>query len=228
MATQFAFSQVVTSGLVLLLDAADRNSYPGSGTVWRDMSGNGNNVTLTNGPTFSSANGGSIVFDGVDDYGNNNTPILPTGNISATICAWIYIVSGYTDQWQGIVGWGTRAIGQSFLLDMNAGRLAMSTWGSVGAQDLISTYNIPQNTWKFFVASIENRNVKLYADSVQILNSSISSTPNVTSTDLRLASVDYPGRLTNIRISNTQIYNRALSPSEVLQNYDAQKTRFNL
>ena len=64
--------RIVTNGLVLSLDAADRNSYPGSGTTWRDMSGNGNNGTLTNGPTFSSANGGSIVFDGTNDYATTN------------------------------------------------------------------------------------------------------------------------------------------------------------
>ena len=59
---------VVTNGLVLALDAADRNSYPGSGTAWTDISGRGNTGTLTNGPTYSSANGGSIVFDGTNDY----------------------------------------------------------------------------------------------------------------------------------------------------------------
>jgi uncharacterized delta-60 repeat protein len=60
--------RIVTDGLVLALDAANPKSYPGSGTTWTDLSGNGNTGTLTNGPTYSSANGGSIAFDGVDDY----------------------------------------------------------------------------------------------------------------------------------------------------------------
>jgi hypothetical protein len=63
MATQYAFGQIVTNGLVLSLDAADKNSYPGSGTVWSDLSGNNNNNTLVATPTFSSANGGSLVFN---------------------------------------------------------------------------------------------------------------------------------------------------------------------
>src|SRR6056300_758964 len=64
----FAHSpKIVTDGLVLALDAGNPKSYPGSGTVWRGKSGNGNNGTLTNGPTFSSDNGGAIVFDGADD-----------------------------------------------------------------------------------------------------------------------------------------------------------------
>ena len=58
----------ITNGLVLTLDAANKLSYPGSGTTWYDLSGNANNGTLTNGPTFSNTNGGSIIFDGVDDY----------------------------------------------------------------------------------------------------------------------------------------------------------------
>jgi len=64
--------RIVTSNVVLALDAADRNSYPGSGTLWKDLSGNRNHGTLVNGPTFSDSNGGSIVFDGVDDYINLN------------------------------------------------------------------------------------------------------------------------------------------------------------
>ena len=60
--------QIVTSGLVLSLDAGNTKSYPGTGTTWFDKSGNTYNGTLTNGPTFNTANLGSIVFDGVDDY----------------------------------------------------------------------------------------------------------------------------------------------------------------
>ena len=60
--------RLVTDGLVLALDAANTVSYPGSGTTWTDLSGSGNNGTLTNGPTFNSANFGSLVFDGVNDY----------------------------------------------------------------------------------------------------------------------------------------------------------------
>ena len=61
--------RIVTDGLVLCLDAASKRSYPGAGTTWTDLKG-GNNGTLTNGPTFDADNGGSIVFDGSDDYVN--------------------------------------------------------------------------------------------------------------------------------------------------------------
>ena len=67
---------LVMNGLVLCLDAGNSKSYPGTGTTWTDLSGNGNNGTLTNGPTYSSANGGSLVFDGTNDY--TQTPLSGT------------------------------------------------------------------------------------------------------------------------------------------------------
>ena len=64
---------IIQDGLVFEVDASDRNSYPTTGTTWFDLSGNRNNGTLTNGPTFNSANGGSIVFDGTNDFVNCGT-----------------------------------------------------------------------------------------------------------------------------------------------------------
>lgn len=78
----------VTNGLVLALDAGNKLSYPGSGTVWKDLSGNNNNGTLTNGPTFDSNNGGSIVFDGTNDYVSNT--MSNPGSMPITFEFWIY------------------------------------------------------------------------------------------------------------------------------------------
>ncbi len=88
----FTGPNIITNGLILELDAANRKSYPGSGTTWTDLSGNGNTGTLTNGPTFSSANGGSIVFDGVDDYVNcgNASSLNFERTNSFSFCFWIY------------------------------------------------------------------------------------------------------------------------------------------
>jgi hypothetical protein len=81
--------KIITDGLVLYLDAANTRSYPGSGTVWSDLSRGGNNGTLRNGPTFNSGNGGSIVFDGVNDYASfpNNTNL---DNQKITMENWVY------------------------------------------------------------------------------------------------------------------------------------------
>ena len=100
MATKYS-PKIITNGLVLSLDAANNKSYPRSGTTWSDLSGNSNTGTLTNGPTFSSANGGSIVFDGVDDYisGTNNSSLQLLNDL--TIGAWVKLGSGGNDS-QGI------------------------------------------------------------------------------------------------------------------------------
>jgi hypothetical protein len=80
--------KIITDGLVLYLDAANTRSYPTNGTIWSDLSRNNNNGTLINGPTFNSANGGSIVFDGVDDRVSRNSAIDTGQNF--TINAWIF------------------------------------------------------------------------------------------------------------------------------------------
>jgi hypothetical protein len=77
---------IVTDGLILSLDAANNKSYPRSGTTWNDLSGNGNNGTLVNGPTFSSANGGSIVFDGTNDV--VSTTLVQTFVNELTVETW--------------------------------------------------------------------------------------------------------------------------------------------
>jgi hypothetical protein len=74
--------KIVTNGLVLAVDAADKNSYKGSGTTWKDVSGNAYNGTLTNGPTFSNVNRGVIVFDGVDDYADFGNVLASLTNLT--------------------------------------------------------------------------------------------------------------------------------------------------
>ena len=92
--------KTVTNGLVLAVDAADKNSYRGSGTTWTDLSGNNYNGTLTNGPTFNGGNMGSIVFDGTDDYSLTtfsnssnliNDPTTNGGIISFSV--WVNVIS---------------------------------------------------------------------------------------------------------------------------------------
>ena len=87
MAGRIAYlGNIVTNGLVLDLDAGIKGSYPGSGTTWSDISNNGNNGTLTNGPTFTGSNYGAIVLDGVDDYvGTSNIPTTSNFSYDFTI-----------------------------------------------------------------------------------------------------------------------------------------------
>jgi hypothetical protein len=81
--------QIVKDGLVLWLDAANNKSYTSGSAIWRDMSSNNNSGSLINSPAFSSANNGSIVFDGVDDYVNCGIGSLLNITSSVTLMCWI-------------------------------------------------------------------------------------------------------------------------------------------
>ena len=94
--THIATKGVVQSGLVLNLDAGVLSSYPGTGTAWTDLSGNGRNGTLTNGPTFNSANGGSLVFDGIDDFVSSVSNLTLANNFSVSL--WLIHTNSYPVQ----------------------------------------------------------------------------------------------------------------------------------
>jgi hypothetical protein len=225
MATQYAFGSIVTNGLVLALNAADKNSYPGSGTTWTDMSGNGNNGTLTNSPTLSSANGGAIVLDGVDDYvdlGANKV------NSSFTFSTWAKPTS--TAGTQLILAQGNSENGSYQYLAFRSNLIQFSTDGSITFAE--SNTSPSANTWYSIVgvynSAISNKNT-LYVNSV------LQSTFSTSSANF-LGNLTMIGRSTfgagsawfNGNIASVQIYNRALSASEIAQNYNAQKSRFGL
>jgi hypothetical protein len=235
MATQYAFGKIVTNGLVLALDAADKNSYPGSGTAWRDMSGNNSNSTLTNSPTFNSANGGSIVFDGVDDYTTTTAGqafYQYTNQLS--VCWWI---KRNGDLLTGAgCGQSTLSLDDMtsnvWLMHGNTNNTVTFYVNDNGAWKNIASSILDNNTWYFLAGTINTSNIIMYINgtlygtstgiSTGIVNNSNSVV--VLGRDPRVSS----GRYLNGSIANIQVYNRTLSTSEILQNYNAQKSRFNL
>ena len=86
------YGNLIANKPILCLDAAKKDSYPGTGTAWNDISGNGNNGTLTNGPTFTTGSGGSIVFDGVNDYVD-----ISQGNLTASTTLTVEFIAKFTD-----------------------------------------------------------------------------------------------------------------------------------
>ena len=220
--------KIVTNGLVLALDAANNKSYTGSGTSWNDLSGNSNTGTLTNGPTFSAGNMGSIVFDGADDYVNiSNTSIL--NNSSQTINIWFLYTS--------IPGNGVSVIGKHDSVGSQNGYNMGLYGGAVFCQfkpssntdaGSVST-NMSANTWtlitlKFTIGST----LTLYKNGNKISTNALSSV-TMTSQPLRIGqSVDTYWSALPGRVASLQIYSRELSDDEVLQNYNATKSRFGL
>lgn len=225
MATQFAFGKISINGLVLSLDAADRNSYPGSGTTWRDLSGNVNNGTLTNGPTFNSANGGSIVFDGVDDkvqtsYG----PQL--GDF--TVIAWFKSTGGTLDY--------NRVVDTDYINGLWIGRNSTNanSWGG-GVLESSSPYGryitLTDNQWHMITSRRQGTTHTIYGDGTTNSTSGTVSATLLSTTAFAFgawsSAASTTQRLTG-NIASVSIYNRALTTSEIQQNYNAQKARFGL
>jgi hypothetical protein len=239
MATQYAFGKIVTDGLVLAVDAADRNSYPGSGTTWTDLSGNGYNGTLTNGPTFSSANGGSIVFDGVDDVVNGtiNGSIFTS---AFTQTAWIYKLNA-NQIWQGVFTNSSPATNNTYLMTFGNGSVA-APYNSVGANQVgVSESGIfldigtHINQWLYLVATKTGTTLTIYCyKQGSLLQNSGTINWNggnfATTNNYQLARHWTGGSVIPLQgnIASVSMYNRALSISEIIQNYNAQKSRFNL
>jgi hypothetical protein len=216
------YEGIVTDGLVLNVDAGFTPSYPKNGTTWYDVGGS-NNGTLTNGPTFSTDGSGTISFDGTNDFIDIGYKI-DLLNYDITQEAWVN-----TDamvNWHGIISnmpsWGT-----GFSLQIGPiQKIAAMISGSY----LTTSWTPLVGVWYHIVAthrSSDDLNV-LYVNGVQenTVTRGISYVENaVTKIGFFYTSNSLPfdGKMGVVRS-----YNRALTASEVLQNYNAQKGRFGL
>jgi hypothetical protein len=235
------YEGIVTNGLVLNVDAGFTPSYSRSGTTWYDVSGT-NNGTLTNGPTFNSDNGGSIMFDYTNDYVNFNN--LPTSTTYSVSC-WFTTNTG---NWNGaLFGFGTGSSPDTqdvYLFGESSSGCASPSGGSFG----FNTWNC--DSWGFgnassilkgtgfhhVVATFNHQNLtlnKLWLDGLEkTLTQQIGSTQFSANlkNQFKIAANGWfvGGQLWNGNIATCQVYNRILSDSEVLQNYNAQKGRFGL
>jgi hypothetical protein len=223
----FRGPNIVRSGLVLALDAADRNSYRGSGTSWFDLSGNTNTGTLTNGPTFSGANLGTIVFDGVDDYVSiSNNSNFNNGN-NITVEAWVLCTNWSSYTHPMIVAKG---INVEWILwkSNDSGYVGKLGWRAAGT--VYSTTSLPNNTWVQCVGSVGSAGQKVYLNGV--LESTVGNTTftsgNVNVTIAAGLVTGSPSNLLGANVAITRIYNIQLTDNQVLQNYNATKPRFGL
>ena len=217
----FHSPKIVTDGLVLYLDAANTKSYPGSGTTWSDLSGNGNNGTLVNGPTFDSENGGSIVFDGSS---RRTTLTLPFGQLGfTTLSIWYSRVEGNSStSWRTL--FATTNTNVHHLISQNTTRVLGVFDGSF--RSFGYTPLIDGKFHNYSVIYQSGTNATLYVDG--IFFSTINIILNLETSPIGSIGNWNSGNYWAGNISLTQIYNRALSAQEILQNYNATKGRYGL
>jgi|688.fasta_scaffold81874_4 hypothetical protein len=228
---------IVTNGLVLYLDAANSISYVSGSTIWRDLSGN-NNGTLTNGPTFDSGNGGSIVFDSTDDYVNVPTAANLNLTSQGTISVWINPSTVTQGLFAGLVAKnsGGSVNLQSYTLSwrqVSGAFIAQICNGSGTYDEIFAPLPTVANVWYNIVFTWNGSQLVLYNNSVVIGTTTQTINNQILSTDLTIGGFTYKGaggggEPFNGKIANVKIYNKGLSAQEVLQNYNATKYRFNL
>ena len=233
--TRFLGENIVTNGLVSYLDAGYGTSYPTTGTTWFDVSGYGRNGTLTNGPTYSNVSGGTIVFDGTDDYVTLGTQSFITNDF--TVNLWYNLNTNTTkEHFLFSIGYSS---GNSFLITANS---------NLGSSQTLSSYyvNPSGNATGRTINSITVGNTVLvnltytrnnglnviYINGVEQTSRTFTESLSLGSSLQYILGYAIPRNKTtaylqgNIYIS--QVYNRSLTQSEILQNFNAQKSRFGL
>jgi hypothetical protein len=221
--------RIVTDGLILYLDAGNSKSYPGAGTSWTDLSGNNNTGTLTNGPTFSSENKGSIVFDGTNDYVDCGTGLSSS---SLTISLWVKFNSLSNQVLITKGNWDTNAA--SYSIAYYLGQIRTDTFESDSIYGTTRYSFVPTlNIWYNLIFA-SNTNNSTWTEYINASNVTFTSyggtyrTPRSGSYSVNIGRNTNGNYPFNGNISQVSIYNRALSSSEVSQNYNATKGRYSL
>ena len=224
------YGNIVRDGLILDLDAAKRDSYPGTGTIWRDIAGGVITGSLINGPTFDANNGGSIVFDGVDDYVTGN--FLYTFNTGWSVEIWVYIDSrvSYPDD-EGIFRISSD---NNNRINLRRTNVSTNSWryevtgpnGTTGTSGM--QFNaITDGVWSQIICTSDgNDSLKVYHNNT-LVQIGVFNIGNVSVSTYNIG-VNFSSPYLQGDVAIFRIYNRELSAAEVTQNYNATKTRFGL
>jgi hypothetical protein len=223
----FNFSpKIITDGLVLYLDAANPKSYAGTGTVWNDLSRGQNHGTLVNGPTFNSANGGSIVFDGVNDYGtiSPNSQLITT---EFTKSVWFNIIDIPVDSTiREVIRQGSLYFLISYRADLNPKRWEIGFWDSLGAQNYWTPSTLSLNIWQNITITGNGSNYGIYRNAILQASGTYSGVYTVGTGQIFICSQNTTARFINSRVGLVNYYNRGLTATEVLQNFNATRSRY--
>jgi hypothetical protein len=223
--------KIVTDGLVLCLDAGNAKSYPGTGTTWNDISRNGNTGTLTNGPTYGSDNGGSLIFDGSNDFVEVSPTKLNESIVnSISIECWVY---PKTTSYQ-LIGGGQDNTGSRYTAAFNINSDGANIYGfdleaTSGQVRLTSSSNtLEVNKWKHLTGTYDGSTASFYINGT-LIDSDNGTSGNIINFDNFILGKDIAtSRHLNGNIACFKVYNRALSASEIEQNFNALRGRFGI
>lgn len=241
---------LATAGLILHLDSGNSSSYPGTGTTWTDLTGNGRNAALINGAAYSSADGGKIIFDGTNDYAEiSNPPALGSSNFSIEVWFKRNTSSLEWDDSFLISRWNSGAISGGNEWNICFGDAQGSSSGNNITFDMeaqgggfygIISDEILINTWYQATVTREGGTLRTYINGTLRTTATPSSpvygplgTKSINSAGrkLRLAYHDGPMAstyYTSVEVPIIRMYSRALSSTEVAQNYLNNKGRFGM
>ena len=204
------------------LDAGNTSSYPGSGTSWNNLRGLGFSATLSN-TTFSSDGGGSIVFNGTTSEGSINPAQftnIPIGNTDRTISAYVKI-STITPSFQWIFSYGDSSNNYNgfFMGAANNTTLFAGAFFDGGFSE--GFWGSYVNQWVLITVTKTGNDIDLYLNSTLIVNNyPLPTTTTNTAINIGKQLSPYPAERWNGKIRAINIYNRALSPSEITSNYN--------
>jgi hypothetical protein len=212
----------------MALDASDVNSSPGSGTTWYDVSGNGNNGTLINGPTFSN---NSLVLDGSNDYVETPTSIGASLTGDFTFNIWAIRDGDSDSSIGGLIGnlWHTVFTGANIYLRNNNTEINVQTADGTTRTSYVLTSPVSNLNWTNYTLSNIGGIVSTYVNGVLLDSRSRTISPSSTrQVTIGKWAGSFSSYILNGQVSNAHVYSRGLSSQEVLQNYLAQKSRFGL
>lgn len=227
----FQAPSIVSGSLKLYLDAANPSSYPGSGSLWTDLSGNNNNVTLINNPTFNNGNGGSIYTNGNNQYATSS--YVGSATDSYTFSAWFKNDNNSEPKYLLSRGRDLEGNGWSIQLQISSSGFAAAgvvpTVPSTVGIFVNGTTTLALNTWYNITAVwTAGQSIKIYVNGV------LEGTTNTTGTSLRTSSSGWAigSVATSIFTSGNNavalVYNRVLSNAEIMTNFNVLKSRFGL
>ena len=223
-------TSIVSTGLQLYLDAGQTASYPGSGTTWTDLSGNDKNYTLTNGPTYSSSNGGIITFAGASSqYATSATTLFNSTTFNTyTMNLWAYPTGA--GNFVQVNGQATINTGYHYsAIEISAGGIIkFGQW--IGSMATIATSTQSLNAWYNLVITYNGTTATAYVNGASVGSTNIIWSSPGANTFMALMAIDTTNMGTGAYASGSLgafiVYNRGLTADEVTTNFNALRSRY--